>query len=336
MPGKATTSKGQRSCPSEYRKGPRNEEERENFSGSSDSEDESMAEECGKCKKKVCMNGLQCDYCDTWFHIGCVKVSKEQYKVLQEISCCSWFCGRCIGKQKNLVIENNRLKERYEEVKERLESLENIMGNLREEIRNLTSSLGQGRAGAVTLEQVRSEVREEIKEQAEKEKKKNNIVIYNVQESSKTDKEEKIRDDFSTCEEIINTELGLGMNNVEILEISRLGRAEEPHGNGRNTNGEEIHTGRPRTRPLLVKLRNTKEKWGVISQGKRLKNSANDNYKKIFIAPDLTRKEREHEKKLLEELQRKRENGELGWYIKKGELHRNENFQRNQHQMNRE
>ena len=296
----------------------RNEEgRREPYSSESETEEDSMADiGCSKCSKKVKSNGVQCGECDTWYHNSCAKVSKDQCKVLQEISGCSWYCGRCSGKQKNLITENSRLRERYEEVKDRLESLEIIMGDLREEIRNLTANVGQGRSGSLTLEEVRNEVREEIKEQNEREKKKNNIVMYNIEESTKAERDERLK----ACGEIISGELG--MTNVEIVEVSRLGKVEEASGNTRRNQ---------KPRPVLVKLRNPGEKWGIIAQGKRLKNSENEKVKNVFIAPDLTMKEREHEKKLREELQIKKDNGEMGWYIKKGELRRNENFQRNQY-----
>ena len=170
------------------------------------------------------------------------------------------------------------------------------------------------------MEEVRNEVREEIKEQNEREKKKNNIVMYNMEESTKAERDERLKEDYEACGEIISGELG--MTNVEIVEVSRLGKVEEASGNTRRSQ---------KPRPVLVKLRNPGEKWGVIAQGKRLKNSENEKVKNVFIAPDLTLKEREHEKKLREELQKKKDNGEMGWYIKKGELRRNENFQRNQY-----
>ena len=43
-------------------------------------------------------------------------------------------------------------------------------------------------------------------------------------------------------------------------------------------------------------------------------------YKQLIIVPDLTKQQREEEKALREELNRKREMGEHGWYIKRGKL----------------
>ena len=43
---------------------------------------------------------------------------------------------------------------------------------------------------------------------------------------------------------------------------------------------------------------------------------------KLRIVPDLTKKERETDKKLKEELKAKRDAGETDWMIKKGKLQR--------------
>lgn len=42
----------------------------------------------------------------------------------------------------------------------------------------------------------------------------------------------------------------------------------------------------------------------------------------MFIQPDLTRQEREKEKQLRDKIKEKREQGEEGWYIKRGRLER--------------
>jgi len=47
----------------------------------------------------------------------------------------------------------------------------------------------------------------------------------------------------------------------------------------------------------------------------------------IYISPDLTLREREADKKLRDELRQKREDGEEGWFIKRGKLVKNINSQ---------
>ena len=48
----------------------------------------------------------------------------------------------------------------------------------------------------------------------------------------------------------------------------------------------------------------------------------NDAIRKLRIVPDLTKKEREADKKLKEELKAKKDAGDNDWMIKKGKLQR--------------
>ena len=57
-----------------------------------------------------------------------------------------------------------------------------------------------------------------------------------------------------------------------------------------------------------------------MRKAKNLKNTGNEAMKQAIIVPDLTKKEREKDKELRQELKEKREAGEEGWYIRKGQL----------------
>ena len=95
---------------------------------------------------------------------------------------------------------------------------------------------------------------------------------------------------------------------VEIVETVRLGKKQV-------LDGEEN-----KLRPILVKLTETHVKWNILKNAKKIKYTEKEEYKKVFIAPDLTLKERKINKELREQLQEKRNKGEKGWYIKNGQL----------------
>ena len=52
-------------------------------------------------------------------------------------------------------------------------------------------------------------------------------------------------------------------------------------------------------------------------RGKLFKRDHIDKYGLVFISPDLTKKQRELQKSLKEELNKKKETGEDGWTIKR-------------------
>ena len=93
---------------------------------------------------------------------------------------------------------------------------------------------------------------------------------------------------------------------LDIQEVVRLGK---------HRNAQQV-----KPRPLLVKFKNSWVKWQVLKNAKNLKRADVEEFKNIFIVPDLTREQREWDKKLREELKNKKDAGEEGWYIKRGEL----------------
>lgn len=330
-----------------YRSAP---EERADTSGSDSDEDGSMAAgqtaTCGKCNKQVTSLGIACNLCDTWFHIGCGNVHRKLFDARQQYNSGNdhWFCDGCRCKFKNLKSDNDRLRQENKTMRDRMNNIEQTVDSLRVEIQNLTQTIGQKNTSVGldfrASEEAREDIRQEIKELWEKEKKKDNIVIYNIRESTNPNKEDKMGEDFQACNTIINKEVNI--RNFEIKEIRRLGPEREDQGSSNGHTGRPSHRASQKPRPLLVRLRNTKEKWEVIKEARKLKNSHNEYVKNIFIVPDLTYRERELEKKLRDELQRKRENGETGWYIRRGALHRNENqgnnpnFQAGEHSAGRD
>lgn len=119
-----------------------------------------------------------------------------------------------------------------------------------------------------------------IKELEQREKKKLNIVIFGMDES--------------TSEEEVT---GQSNKVLSILELSNIPViASKP---GKKTEGKK--------RILLMKCQNESDKQLIFKNVRKLKNSS---LKHISITHDLTKNQQEQRKKLYEELKRKREAGE--------------------------
>ena len=84
------------------------------------------------------------------------------------------------------------------------------------------------------------------------EKRKKNLVIYNIWESRDNEIENRIKYDFDVCHEIFAF---LGVENIEIMKIDRIG----PKKSGAND----------QLRPILVKLRYEEEKWQIKTPSKQ-------------------------------------------------------------------
>ena len=140
-----------------------------------------------------------------------------------------------------------------------------------------------------------------IEEEKRRDSKKNNVIIYNLKESTMLEGKERNNEDDKTCFKILEEEMGI--TRFELVQTVRLGtKNNDPS----------------KPRPLLVKLGSEKEKWAVIGKTIRLRQSKK--YGIIYINKDMTKDELEYEKQLRQELKRKRDNGEKGWKIKKERL----------------
>lgn len=133
---------------------------------------------------------------------------------------------------------------------------------------------------------------EEQVEQLEKERRKNNLIIFNLKESNKSlpkeEDEEKCRDLFRM----------LGTMDTGIETVVRLGK--------RIVN---------RNRPLLIKLIQVRDIRLIMQAKSKLKKI--DGFSNVFIEKDLTLVEREKNKDLRKELYEKRDKGNA-WYIIRG------------------
>ena len=263
------------------------------------SSEKNEKENCGICEKIVRErdNGIKCDRCGAWYHAGCEKVSVEFYKALQKCDEEQWYCKLCRSEIKQLDERIKTLAKENKELKVRIQALEEKWELFKEELKEETVKC--------TMERVSQEMEKHLEEMEERSKRKNNIVLYNVPESTKEDSKERQTDDLVKCCDLF--EGSLKVSDIRIEGVIRMGKKE----NGRK-------------RPLLVKLANEREKKSILANAKNLKGEENPWKKRVGISKDMTKKERDQDIKAREELKAKRAAGDQTWYIKNGKLQKRE------------
>ena len=278
---------------------------------------------CGACTKtvKAREHAITCDKCEIWFHTKCQDVSDELYTAFKSLDTDEiiWMCKQCKSEIKRGKANERQEKEtkekisEMEEMKKRLiamikeleKKIEKIKEEVKQEIemkisekldtdRHVTDKLREARL----IEETHRVIDKKFEEEEDKKKRKNNLVLYNVPESIKQNPIEREKDDEEWCQDLFENSLGIGR--VEIVKVIRLGKNDE---NGR-------------VRPMLVRLRNENDKRIILKFAKNLKLEEDQRKKKIGICMDLTNEEKEELKKLKEILEKKKRDGEMGWYIK--------------------
>ena len=149
-------------------------------------------------------------------------------------------------------------------------------------INEFKESLSQGQNEAVD--------KDDVLEAVEIERRRMNLVIMGVTEEEK---------DKEAVNEILTKLIGNKVS-ASISSVERLGRK----------------TGK--IRPIRVVLNNLDVRYELLCKSKDL--SKIDEFRKVFIMPDLTRKQQVQDKKLRDIVKELRDNGEKQVRIKKGKV----------------
>ncbi|KAK7074186.1 hypothetical protein SK128_020618 [Halocaridina rubra] len=100
---------------------------------------------------------------------------------------------------------------------------------------------------------------EELHEKEDRERRSNNVMMFNVPESNKDDSKERVYEDTEICSEVLNERLKV--EEVEIEQVYCLGRRQEG-----------------KMRPLTVKLTRGRGKWEAIKKAKQLKEEKSEDW----------------------------------------------------------
>lgn len=297
------------------------------------------------CGKKVGerQSGVQCDACLRWFHSGCGGLSKKDYENIKSMTDSTlWVCGNCEefvrgarDRWNKLEEENRYLRKLNEELKAEMgkffkEEIRKVKMEIKDEVKSevlaeikgefgekceggegtsfadkVRMSTGEGKKEEI-MKEIKNEVLSEVKEDEERKKRECNFVVYGLVEGGDGDDRGKLK-------EIIEGKLGI--KDAHIAEVTRLrggkGRLEENN----NNNGGVV--------PTLVKMETVGQKWAVIGKAKNLR-AMGDRFRRVMIMPDLTKNERIRDKKIREEMWRRRGEGEKV-FIRRGKIVKREN-----------
>ncbi|KAK4316732.1 hypothetical protein Pmani_012140 [Petrolisthes manimaculis] len=145
-----------------------------------------------------------------------------------------------------LAKELNIIKKQVEGIQKRIENL----GKKWEERENEMD------------EYITKKVFEIIKEKEERDRRKNNLVMHNIEEPNNMNEKELYDHDLAVCMDIFGNEIGERIEEGEIVDIARLGKKEEE---GENQNR--------RPRCLLIKMKEPEKKWSIIKNAKKIKTT---------------------------------------------------------------
>ena len=286
---------------------------------------------CPDCKLVVDdqSKAVECEVCDRWYHTSCQNISNALYEVLicEETTNISWYCKGCNQGAKRIMTKICKLNERQERVENGLVMLTELHQNLNDRITSLGSSLDErlniqekvNEERFTTMESsfaLRMQIlktqsvdgaADMAREMEDRQERANNIIMFNVPESSAGSRIEQQGDDMTIVKKMC---VILGADNAQVI-TRRLGKKIETE-----------------TRPIRVEVMDINNKKTILKNARHLREEEDLALRNVFISQDLTPSQREEQKELrrrrkimLEELQEKGIT-DITVIIRKGQLHK--------------
>ena len=207
-------------------------------SSENESENEDQAP-CQMCKKTITMenDGIKCNFCEHWLCYPCSKLKRVVYQALRESpDNVIWFCDYCCTAfpgVKKVMIQTGSLDDKYTNLEERVDKLEENSQNVQNE------------------DKIKEVCRKEIVEQQEIEKRKLNMVVFNVPESEEQSPESKKAEDVEKINAILDGPMKLGTEFIHIHDPVRLEALK---------NSKQNESQKPRTIKITVESFDHKNK----------------------------------------------------------------------------
>ena len=285
-------------------------------------------EKCGICNNFVLEehNGIECEICEKWFHAECVDLESAEYEVLARHTkgYLHWYCHVCNDETSKLMktvfsIQEKQLKtdsdlqklsketgDKFTKVEEDLVTIKKELSEITQKLevtnntendidKQIESKLGSVAADVEQLNKAVDSAKSLAAEQQDKENRRCNIILYKVPESSQTAAEERAVDDKRFCSQLL-TKLNMGLTDEDIKKVVRLGKK------GQTSN----------PRPLLLQFGSRLAKNYTMESLYKIPH-LEQKFKNVIVAHDMTKKEREECKELVQEAKQKTMNDSGKW-----------------------
>ena len=262
-------------------------------------------DDCKICEEKVTEKekGISCDVCDYWHHTKCVKMSDATYKFyIKEIL--QWVCPTCIKNQKeaNGLYEMMimMMKEDREKDREDREMMMTMMKRMSEQMSGLEKIIEQKIKEKIEVseKEILIKLNEEMEERLEKFKRRKNIIIYGMPDKGGRNDKDKFEIDCQNIKKLL-AELKVDVKNYEFSRIGKLSREG-------------------RSRPIRIELDKESDKYEIFKKAVNIKNTRNENFKRVIFSADMSFKQRETEKLLRDQLRERKQAGETNIKIRRG------------------
>ena len=258
-------------------------------------------DECADCGKPVLPThkSLQCDGCGFWHHASCENVRKELYALLCDLDTGDsllWLCTKC-------MVMHRKFFAQVQQSQEAVEKLEEAHKRLEEKVDNIMATVGKTSMDAAKVQEcvegaLKIQSEEEKAEANDQKKRMTNVIVHGLSEPTASTAEDK------DLREVLLHKMSCDI--VSVKQVTRLGAPPE-----------EGQAAKPR--PLRITFETEEARNTVLRNAKNLKGKEGG-WDRVFVHQDLTPKQREARKVLIQELMVRKNNGERDLIIVNGRI----------------
>lgn len=269
-----------------------------------------------------------CKGCKRWFHLPCTDIDTEVYQVLSthnSLDKMIWCCPNCKPKVLEAIDCLEMVEQKICELDVKLDKkintvMENINTRLSELENRINTQIDEGEKISQTFNQVKqlsqqnnSHIEMQFKrvkkledttisqeEKRNQEKRKRNLIFYNIPESDSSDQETRFTHDCTVLKDIFARKNKV-LKAEEFINVIRLRKKVD------DTDTNEKPKGPP---PTLVRFATESYKKEILNCCHDLKYLKDNLSIPIHYSLDLTPNERVERRKLVDELNLRRNNGE--------------------------
>ena len=245
-----------------------------------------MVNKCGSCDLALKRGepNVSCSACFTAFHEKCSALPNQDFTLLtRKTSAIKWFCRICDPQVVDILTNLEKFKKASTELKALRAEVDKKLSSFESRLKTVEDSCMNQQVEQMVEKVIEKKLPtcEAITERELVEKKKNNLIYFNLPESSSENPEERINHDFECFSKV----LGPSVDPTDISNIFRIGKKciDKP-------------------RPLIVRFQDlkSKQKYCDLSFDRSLKLLWNNESIKIGSAHDKTKTQREASKKRYE------------------------------------
>ena len=238
---------------------------------------------CHGCKKTYEKNQkkIQCGFCEFDYCMHCSVLNRSTFEALSGCEAASWYCPHCVHAipgVKKLLVRVGNVENKCDDLNERVQTLEN--------------------KDEVSADSVKGLLQEEMLEMKEIEGRRLNMICLNLQESRKSDLNERKEEDLELINNLMQNRMDLDPDEIKVNKLIRLGRRAVSK------------DGVIKSRPLRFTVELFEHKRIILKANSLLRSSDDSIFSNVYFTPDLTKNQRKIAFKLTVERRLREEKGE--------------------------